>query len=68
VGLGHRRLAIIDLSDLGRQPMGNEDGSVWVTFNGEIYNYQELKRELLAKGHTFYSATETKAIVHGFGG
>ena len=64
VGLGHRRLAIIDLSDHGRQPMSNEDGTVWVTFNGEIYNYRELRRELEASGHVFRSNTDTECIVH----
>lgn len=64
VGLGHRRLAIIDLSELGHQPMSNEDGTVWITFNGEIYNYRELRRELEAKGHTFRSHTDTECIVH----
>src|ERR671923_2216010 len=57
VGLGFRRLAIIDLSPTGHQPMTNEDGSVWIVFNGEIYNYQGLREELIAKGHTFRSRT-----------
>lgn len=64
VGLGHRRLAIIDLSEHGRQPMCNEDGTVWITFNGEIYNYRELRRELEANGHVFRSHTDTECIVH----
>src|SRR5580692_11471649 len=51
--LGHRRLAIIDLSELGRQPMSNETADVWVTYNGEIYNFQELFSELRLAGHTF---------------
>ena len=63
VGLGHRRLAIIDLSEHGRQPMCNEDGTVWITFNGEIYNYRELRRELEANGHVFRSHTDTECIV-----
>ena len=50
---GHRRLAIIDLSPSGAQPMSNEDGSIWVTFNGELYNYRELRSELLSCGHVF---------------
>jgi len=66
VGLAHRRLAIIDLSDEGRQPMPNEDGSIWVVFNGEIYNYRELRDELLAAGHSFLSATDTEVILHAY--
>lgn len=66
VGLGHRRLAIIDLSERGRQPMANEDETVWVTYNGEIYNYPELRQELLARGHVFRSATDTEVLVHGY--
>lgn len=62
--LGHRRLSIIDLSTSGRQPLTNEDGTLWITFNGEIYNYQELHRELVARGHRFHTATDTEAIVH----
>ena len=63
VGLGHRRLAIIDLNT-GAQPMTNEDGTVWIVFNGEIYNFPELRRELLAKGHVFSSVTDTEVIIH----
>jgi asparagine synthase (glutamine-hydrolysing) len=62
-GLGHRRLSIIDL-DAGKQPMCNEDESVWVTFNGEIYNYLDLRKELLAKGHQFKTESDTEVIVH----
>ncbi|MBI2881706.1 MAG: asparagine synthase (glutamine-hydrolyzing) [Candidatus Tectomicrobia bacterium] len=64
VGLGHRRLSIIDLSEAGSQPMPNEDGTVWVLFNGEIYNFQELRPGLEAKGHRFRSRTDTEVIVH----
>lgn len=65
-GLGHRRLSIIDLSELGRQPLCNEDGTVWVVFNGEIYNFQELRAELEALGHVFRSETDTEAIAHAY--
>jgi asparagine synthase (glutamine-hydrolysing) len=64
LGLGHRRLAIIDLSEDAAQPMCNEDGTVWVALNGEIYNFQELRDELLAKGHTFKSRSDTEVLVH----
>lgn len=63
IGLGHRRLSIIDLNT-GSQPMCNEDGTVWIVFNGEIYNYLELRAELKAFGHTFKSATDTEVIIH----
>ena len=62
-GLGHRRLSIIDL-DAGKQPMCNEDESIWVTFNGEIYNYLNLRKDLLAKGHHFRTESDTEVIVH----
>jgi asparagine synthase (glutamine-hydrolysing) len=65
VGLAHRRLSIIDLSPLGHQPMGNEDGQIQVVFNGEIYNYLELRKELLDTGHhQFKSQSDTEVIVH----
>jgi asparagine synthase (glutamine-hydrolysing) len=65
LGLGHRRLAIIDLEG-GRQPLGNENGSVWTVFNGEIYNHRELRTELQARGHVFRTRSDTEVIVHGF--
>jgi asparagine synthase (glutamine-hydrolysing) len=64
--LGHRRLAIIDLSEAGRQPLSNEDGTIWITFNGEIYNFQSLRRELEYFGHRFRTQTDTEAIVHAY--
>ncbi len=63
VGLGHRRLSIIDLST-GKQPISNEDGTVWIVFNGEIYNFLSLKKELLGRGHVFTTNTDTEVIVH----
>jgi asparagine synthase (glutamine-hydrolysing) len=63
VGLGHRRLSIIDLSAAGHQPMSNVDESLWISYNGEIYNYRELRAELLAKGHSFRSQTDTEVIL-----
>ena len=65
VGLGHRRLAIIDVST-GQQPLFNEDGSVVIVFNGEIYNYAELIPELLALGHVFHTRSDTEVIVHAW--
>ena len=64
VGLGHRRLSIIDLSANGSQPMCNEDGTVWIVFNGEIYNYMELRTRLIERGHVFSSTTDTEVIIH----
>src|SRR4051794_16535415 len=63
VGLGQRRLSIIDLSG-GRQPMANVDGTVWVTFNGEIYNFRELRKRLEDRGHRFATHSDTEVIVH----
>src|SRR5277367_707810 len=63
VGLGFRRLSIIDLQS-GHQPLSNEDGTICIVFNGEIYNYQELRAFLLSKGHVFKTQTDTEVIVH----
>ncbi len=65
-GLGHRRLSIIDLSEAGRQPMTNEDRSLWMVFNGEIYNFASLRDELENKGHRFASRTDSEVIIHLF--
>ena len=66
VTLGHRRLAIIDLSEAAAQPIANEDESVWLTFNGEIYNFRELRRELEGRGHRFRSRSDSEVIVHAY--
>lgn len=63
VGFGFRRLSIIDLST-GHQPISNEDGTIWIVFNGEIYNYRELRQLLISKGHRFQTQTDTEVIVH----
>src|ERR1700676_2760304 len=63
IGLGFRRLSIIDLSG-GHQPLSNEDGTVWIVFNGEIYNYLTLRQELISKGHIFKTQSDTEVIVH----
>src|SRR5947207_12053572 len=62
-GLGMRRLSIIDLST-GHQPISNEDGSAWVVFNGEIYNYQSLRDSLISDGHRFNTRSDTETIIH----
>jgi asparagine synthase (glutamine-hydrolysing) len=64
VAIGNNRLSIIDLSPAGHQPMTNEDGTVWVAYNGEIYNFQELREELVSQGHQFRSRTDTEVLVH----
>ena len=66
VSLGHRRLAIIDLSPAGRQPKCNEDASIWIVFNGEIYNFQEIRAKLEKSGHKFSSNTDTEVIIHAY--
>lgn len=66
VALAHRRLSIVDLSPAGRNPMPNEDGTVWVVHNGEIYNHMALRRELEQLGHRFSSAADTEVLVHGY--
>ena len=64
VALGHNRLAIIDVSSEGREPMSNEDGTVWLVFNGEIYNFEELRPRLESRGHQFHSHTDAEVIIH----
>ena len=64
LGFGHRRLSIIDLSSRGHQPMSNEDESVWITYNGEIYNHRSLRQQLQKDGHQYKSQTDTETILH----
>ena len=66
VGLGHRRLAVVDLTPLGHQPMGTEDGRFWITYNGEVYNAPELRQELIALGHRFRSSSDTEVVLESF--
>jgi asparagine synthase (glutamine-hydrolysing) len=66
ISLGHRRLSIIDLTRSGKQPLYNEDRSLWITYNGEIYNFKELRAVLKKKGHKFISNTDTEVILHGY--
>jgi asparagine synthase (glutamine-hydrolysing) len=64
VGLGHKRLSVVDVTSTGRQPMSNEDGTIWITLNGEIYNFKELREELMQKGHHFRSRSDSEVVVH----
>lgn len=66
IALAHRRLSIIDLSKKGKQPIYNEDKNLVIVFNGEIYNYEELKKDLIKKGHIFKTKTDTEVIIHGY--
>jgi asparagine synthase (glutamine-hydrolysing) len=66
LGLGARRLAILDLSDSGNQPMQIDDGSFWITYNGEVYNYLEIRQELEARGHQFHTHTDTEVILRAY--
>jgi asparagine synthase (glutamine-hydrolysing) len=66
VGLGHRRLSIIDLSEAGHEPMPDQSGQIWLTFNGEIYNFKELRRELEALGHKFKSDSDAEVIIYAY--
>ena len=66
VAMGFRRLSIIDLSDVGSQPIFNEDKTLVLTFNGEIYNYKELREQLIAAGHSFYTNTDSEVLIHGY--
>ena len=64
IGLGMTRLSIIDLSSNARQPMSNEDNSIWIVFNGEIYNHNQLRNELKKGGHIYKSTSDTESILH----
>lgn len=66
IALGHRRLSIIDVTSQGNQPIFNEDGSLVIVFNGEIYNYAEIRQELVSKGHKFRTNTDTEVLIHGY--
>src|SRR5262245_4338930 len=66
LGLGHRRLAIIDLSEAGQQPMKSQDGSHVIVYNGEIYNYREMRKELEAKGFPFSSQSDTEVLLNAY--
>ena len=66
IGFGHRRLSILDLSPCGHQPMSYADGRYWITYNGEVYNYKELRKELARLGHDFKSKTDTEVILASY--
>ena len=66
IAMGFRRLSIIDLSDVGSQPIFNEDRTLVLTFNGEIYNFKELREQLVRAGHQFYTATDSEVLIHGY--
>ena len=66
ISLGHTRLSIIDLSDRGHQPMSNEDQTIWIIYNGEIYNFQKIRSNLIEKGHKFKSDTDTEVVIHAY--
>ena len=64
IGMGHRRLSIVDLSEAGRGPMSNEDGTIWISYNGEVYNHADLRKPLEAAGHIYRSRTDTETLLH----
>src|SRR3989344_239974 len=66
ISLGHRRLSIVDLSPSGRQPMSNKEKDICIVYNGEIFNYKEIKAELKKKGYTFSSQTDTEVLIHSY--
>ncbi|MDA2921459.1 asparagine synthetase B, partial [Desulfobacterota bacterium AH_259_B03_O07] len=66
VGLAHRRLSILDLSSQGHQPMSNDDGSIWITYNGEVYNFKEIREELEKKSYAFKSNSDTEVLVKAY--
>ena len=66
VGLGHRRLSVLDLSSFGHQPMSNDNGSIWITYNGEVYNYREIREELIKKGYNFKSDSDTEVVIKAY--
>ena len=67
IALGHRRLSIIDITEQGDQPIYNEDRTKVLVFNGEIYNYQDIRKDLLAAGHVFRTQTDSEVLIHGYG-